>query len=321
MIHTSLSAQMRMITESFNTLEINTNLVMQYFFWHGMNEPMQQQFIHITNNSKPDFAQIQNHMFEAAERYLALKKTKSSKETTWVSAATVNTEGKKLNPKPRYCNWCTGKGTTVGTHSSFDCKKYPTSEEKISRLNALHGCSKCGNFQHVTDDCKFKFKQNCAHCNESHFRYLCPTMKKNEFKGKSFNKNFSKKENKKTEKDSADVQTGSVFIGKVNIQHYGEDAVIPTFTINYAPGQVLRGMRDSGCQPNLITQKCAEKLKLKNISDEFPLSINGFNSSIKRGVKIVELKINSNEPPIKTICMCAIYQCKIEIAWTDGDSP
>ena len=60
----------RMISESFTSLEINTDVVLQYFYWHAMNDKMQQQFVHITTTSKPNLEQIKEHTFEAAERYV-----------------------------------------------------------------------------------------------------------------------------------------------------------------------------------------------------------------------------------------------------------
>ena len=48
-----------------------------------MNEDLQRHFIHITNCNKPDLAQIDEHMFEAAERYMShCKKIKNLKQST-----------------------------------------------------------------------------------------------------------------------------------------------------------------------------------------------------------------------------------------------
>ena len=56
-----------------------------------MNDKMQQQFVHITNTSKPNLEQIKEHTFEAAERYITQsKKGRSIKDATLVSAVAVN---------------------------------------------------------------------------------------------------------------------------------------------------------------------------------------------------------------------------------------
>ena len=78
------------------------------------------------------------------------------------------------------------------------------------------------------------------------------------------------------------------------------------FTPQHSSGHLLRRLRDSGCQPNLITHSCADKLKLKTVSSKFLLNINGFNASIKHDVKIVELKIDPKKPQIKAICVPSI---------------
>ena len=42
-------SKMRVISDSFKNLKISTDLVLQYFFWHGMNPRMQEIFIQATN--------------------------------------------------------------------------------------------------------------------------------------------------------------------------------------------------------------------------------------------------------------------------------
>ena len=301
-------SNMRMLTESFDTLNINTDIVLQYFFWNAMNEEMQQLFIGISNASKPDLSQMKQYTFDVAERYLlSPRRSKSVKESTQVSAASVNYHKESsVKPKRKYCSLCTGKGAAIESHNSYECKKFVTAEEKLDRLKHLNGCLKCGNLSHVAKDCRFQFKHKCARCNCYHFTYLCKdTVKSNENKKEHIvNKKVEQKGNKfKTE---TSIQSGSVFIAKIDVQHYGEDSIIPTFSVKYSRKHTIRCMRDSGCQPNLITFDCAKKLNLKSISDQFPLNINGFNQSTKHNVKVVELKLNPKFPPIKTICVPTI---------------
>ena len=56
----------------------------------------------------------------------------------------------------------------------------------------------------------------------------------------------------------------------------------------------------------MVTKKCAEKLKLKIISDKFPLNINGFNKSIRHNVTIVEVQLDPNCAPVKALCVPSI---------------
>ena len=93
------------ISESFATLEIDSDMILQFFFWSRMNETMQNQFIQMTNNNKQTLKQIQTHMFDATERYLTSSrknvkckelvtsnapKFEIRRESTTVSAAAVN---------------------------------------------------------------------------------------------------------------------------------------------------------------------------------------------------------------------------------------
>ena len=57
------------ISESCESLKIDIDAMQRYFFWHTMNESLQQNFIHITNETKPTLEKIRTHIFEAPERY------------------------------------------------------------------------------------------------------------------------------------------------------------------------------------------------------------------------------------------------------------
>ena len=298
-------SKMRMITESFLALNVDANIVLQYFFWNGMNEDMQHQFIHITNTNRPNLEEIKKFTFEAAERYTSLKKIKGNRDTALVSAATVNRGRNELHTQSSFCNWCTGAaGPKVYSHKSRECRKYSTAREKRALLANQNGCFKCGNFKHQTKNCDVNFRQKCTQCQKYHYQYLCLNTGKTDGSSQDDKKKIV--ESNEKSKDSTKVQSGSVFIGKVNIEQYGEDAIIPTFSVECANKHVIKCMRDSGCQPNLITQKCAKKLKLKIISDEFPLNINGFNQSVKHIVKVVEIELNPHCPPVRALCVPTI---------------
>ena len=207
-------SQMQMISESFETLQFSTDTVLQYFFWNVTNATSQQQFINITNTSKPYYQQIKEFTFDAAERYMRTRKTKSNRDSAWVFAATVNPGSTDTKPKNIYCTWCTGKGVTSNSHSSSECRKYSTAEEKQTRLKSLNGCIKCGNLQHTTKDCEFNFKRKCPQCNQLHFGNLCTHKNKNEGAKKEFSKKMSSKEKTEPVKESSSVKSGSVYMVK-----------------------------------------------------------------------------------------------------------
>ena len=75
------------------------------------------------------------------------------------------------------------------------------------------------------------------------------------------------------------LQNGSVYFGEISIDQFGENAILPTFSKRFPDNSVIRGMRDSGCQTNFITQEAADRLKLKVIDSNFPLPVHGFNAS------------------------------------------
>ena len=64
---------MRAILSSFNTLSIKVEDVLTYFIWNGMSEAFQNQFIQIVNSNTPNLDQIENNLFEAAERFIRLR--------------------------------------------------------------------------------------------------------------------------------------------------------------------------------------------------------------------------------------------------------
>ena len=88
-------AKMRQISESFETLKIDSNHILQYFFWFGMNEALQKQFIYITNENKPNLDQLNTHIFSAVDRYISLSKSAKSEKTTRAYAAAVEKHDQK----------------------------------------------------------------------------------------------------------------------------------------------------------------------------------------------------------------------------------
>ena len=301
-------SKMRKTAESVSSLKIDMKDVMQYFFWSGMDEKLQKQFIYMTNTNKPSFDQIEKNMFEAADRYLSLKKTSSSSESDGESvgaAAAAVARPRQDSERKKFCSLCTGKGDKVMTHNAYECKKYPNLEDKQSRINSLNGCLRCGNMTHQTDTCRFKFNKRCFFCKNFHFSYLCDEGKKDEKSSNVKEVKQVKSKNKSDKKSNAkenSVQSGSVFIGKVSIGDYGLDSVIPTFTAKTKNNSEIRCMRDSGCQPNMITQTCVKKLKLKT-SNDFVLNVNGVNGTSSKNVKIAEVPLDSNPTPIRAICV------------------
>ena len=57
-------SEVRIIRDTFQTLNIDINTVLQFFIWRGMPEALRSEFIHITNNCKPNLRQIEDSILK-----------------------------------------------------------------------------------------------------------------------------------------------------------------------------------------------------------------------------------------------------------------
>ena len=57
------------------------------------------------------------------------------------------------------------------SHTIKECKPYSSPEDKVSRLESINGCLRCGYADHRKCNCKFRFTQKCT-CNYYHFAFL-----------------------------------------------------------------------------------------------------------------------------------------------------
>lgn len=309
----------RQLNESFTTLNITTAEVLQYFIWKSLNPEMKSCFIAITNNNKPSLTEINEHIFTATERYMHIKKSNSNvnrnstehytKSVTLeqsVGATSVakssNSYGRNSTLKTKYCTLCSSKDKKDETHGTFHCKKYPSAQDKLNRLKAIDGCCKCASLSHITSQCRFRFTKPCS-CSQYHFTYLCLKDDLSSNKQASKSVKHSKGVNNAIGNKGSNVSSAGIFIGKTTVCQYGEETILPTFSRRLTDGSVVRGLKDSGCQPTFITYKAAKRLKLKTLEKEFPLSVNGFNSTENIYTKVVELPFSPDQPPIRAICI------------------
>ena len=79
-------------------------------------------------------------------------------------------------------------------HPIYRCPTYADPPSKISKLNEMTGCTKCGQVNHVADKCKFRFQRRCS-CGSWHFCFLCPKFRSDE--------NVSKAEKAKVKQSEA----------------------------------------------------------------------------------------------------------------------
>ena len=121
----------RLIKETFDTLNITKDEILQFHIWSGMNAEMQTHLINITNCNKPNLGEIEDNIFWATERYLAAAKTnksypensyQSNIDATHANAAAVKNVG---GGKVTFCSLCSTPETRENSHYTSNCPKYP----------------------------------------------------------------------------------------------------------------------------------------------------------------------------------------------------
>ena len=173
-------SEMRIIIDTFATLEIDINTVIQFFVWNGLNDQFKSIFTNITNE--------QNLIYKPSEiiclrpqRYLnTLKPIHIGQFDTKVENLALdlkyNSSYEKSSPTSRKFPpgfLCKADGKSSIEHPLFKCEVYGTNKTKLNKLRSIKGCLKCGNSNHETRECRYNFRRKCRNCNKYHFDYLC----------------------------------------------------------------------------------------------------------------------------------------------------
>ena len=277
-------SKVKMLAESVNSLNIQSEDFLQYFAWQGLNQDFKLQLVQITTKNRPSFKEIMDNFFSANEWYANDKKFKSVKQlhkdnehSTSSLAADVNPKGKFSGQK---CNLCVD-GNNTDYHPIFRCSHYQTSADKLERIKNLKGCVKCASLGHDVNQCKFRFKRKCVHCRKWHFDFLCPTFS---------NSNASKKRGEGNSVVKTETNSGVVVLPCLS-----NDAVLPTFSFTIGEnGKMLRGLKDTGSQSSFIAEKVVKELELQVIKEDVKLVVNGFNGPQNYSSKIVRFPIAFN---------------------------
>ena len=287
-----LVSEMRQIEEGFRRLNIDVNLVLQFFYWRAMPESVKTQLVSITNTSKPDLSQIKQNVFQAIERDESLKQVnqcenslrKNMSLTKSVKRKQINNFAINVNNESNLCTLCNEN------HKYFKCEKYRTPKEKVKRLTELKGCIKCGYINHKSSDCKLS-NLICKICSGNHFPCLC------------IGEDGSKSESK-PKKRYCETKTNIVWSSYID--EIAEGLSLPTFT-GQINGKLVRIMRDSGAQTTLVSQKLVNLNKFKVIKNEVCITINGFNCSKNYVTKLVEIPVlmdsSSNYVMLQALCV------------------
>lgn len=121
-------SEVRVIINNFKDLNIDIDMVLQYFIWTSLPKDYQVQYLHITNNNKPNLDQIIEHIFEVTERVDTTSQNKHVVESTSL-AANINVGRPKFENKFKPCDLC-----KKDDHPIYKCKTFDTPALKIKKI-------------------------------------------------------------------------------------------------------------------------------------------------------------------------------------------
>ena len=295
-------SDMKILIQSYRSLKIESDIVLQYFFWKAMPERLKSQFVNITNCTKPSLAQIEENIFEAIDRWRAVRNADRMSGVTFkpdvVSsfAAKVNYGESKATPKKyKPCILCSTSDHPAD-HSISRCDNYKLPSQKVDKLKSLNYCIKCATSSHNSNDCRFKFFNNCINCGGKHFVFLCTT-----------NKNVGKTRNSDRGSSRVVVNNSTATLSHDSFAAISSNlSILPTFSANFcASGRGIRILKDSGAQASFIKNSVAVRENMEVSKDNIMINVNGFNSAVKYETRIVnfELKIGNLKHRIEAICV------------------
>lgn len=303
------------IVHAIERSNIDINYVLQYFLWKSLctNSTMENIFINITNNPYPDFNTLKDKrdiamcLYEKQQKKFEKRRTdkdkynksniKQSTKSNQIaeSSLAANVPSAKSNSKSKNdsadkkgktnVTWCIlCKGTTkTNTHKIYRCPNYITSQQKIARLNEIKCCTKCSYSTHTADKCKFVFHNKCSHCSGDHYSWLChvnENAKTAEISDEGIDESdnecdeFDNLSSYVSESEEEVVNMCSVVANNICLP---SNAILPTFQ-GKVNGIACRGLKDSGCQMNFISERMVKEAKLK-LGQKVELTVSGFNSS------------------------------------------
>ena len=309
-------SEMRLIKGLFDTLEIDVEMIMQFFFWTSLSSGLQTQLIAICNSNKPSLEQILENIFKAIDRNNELSnkpKSRSPDEHDKFSninsfAANVASSSKSNSSYKSFCSCCSEKDKRVTSHSTRNCDKYPNPRNKIDRLNDLNACTKCGFVNHSTAQCTFKFSKTCFDCGENHMTFLCINPKN------SNNQPSTSRSPKTNDKSKIKSVASNIVWNEAAFQSVvGSESILPTFSC-FTSGVKFRSLKDSGSQSNFIDECLATRLRLPTVLNDLEITVNGFNGSRKYLTRQVSIDIGIGDAThnINAVCVPQI-RTKLEL--------
>ena len=325
----------RVLVDQAKTLNIDSNIFMQYYLWTSLPDKFKTIYMNITNKSNPSLDEIIANAFIVHNRIKETSVHKNSgasgfmsgvREETITMATSVdsNKPFKKIKP----CQLCNADGgSDEFEHKIQDCQKYGTPQSKLNKIQQLGGCSRCALLNHEVSSCRYKFFGKCSNCNAFHQYFLCVPKSSEKIKTKNYELNVKSNKNKNnfkttsfkinsnanTEELEGNANAVSVSVMTSNVNN---DIVVPTFTMHLPKNKGFvdaRVMYDPASQVSFITENVAHQIKHKVIRNNVNVNITGFNSVKTIKTKIIELtvKLNNKSKTFEAIVVPTI-KSKIE---------
>ena len=272
--------EMKTISTSFDHLKIDTETILQYFFWEGLNDKFKDQFIQITNKGHPTLKEMKDNRYNRVVNKTNEYKRKNNdnksmheKSSTSKSlagyATNVNISEKASSGKTfKLCSLCMKDGKKDVQHSLNACDVYKDAEAKVRKINDCNGCSRCGFLNHSIQNCKFRFNYKCFNCQAWHYSFLCTNKKpSNEsspgVKTKKENSDSKKKDSNAKKSDSNDTSTTASTITVVEVKACKtEKSYLPTFSCDLN-NKMARILLDTGCEASFITREMLANYQFK----------------------------------------------------------
>ena len=290
--------------DAFDCLKIDIETIKRYFLWRSFNDSVRREFTVVCGEHCPTFAKLEKHKFEVAARYKDLQAKFNNKQNK-VNQSSPRKESKEtsslaVNVTPRektyLCHLCKDIAGATSNHFIGKCERFSTNPEKLDRLKQIKSCSKCA-FGHKTEKCKFKFKQNCRHCEQPHYSFLCPNfesvnLETSPVNSQSRSDNASAHSDESGNSDDESGEAANICFTDVYQASARSNNILPTFstTINNFKA---RGLRDTGSQQNYISKALVEKCNLQ-FKDNIKIVVNGLNTSRGYNTKTVILPLTLN---------------------------
>lgn len=299
--------KMKTIKNTFSTLNISTDDVLQYFFWVAMNDKFQSQLTAITNKNRPSLKELEDNVFEATERYVALlnrqteKKKPSNPKGIESSSLAVNANPENVSNSSfvnsKNCILCKSDASNA-CHPIFKCKVYVSPEAKLQKLESIGACSNCGN-SHKTKECRYRFLRRCSKCSKWHFNFLCNAQNP----ASSTKKVFPKA--KEVPKPVISSEFACTEVESLHLEYSCEACILPTFSTLTNNNVLMRCLKDTGSQLNFVDSEFARQNQFEIVKSNFSITVKGINSTRKLVTEIVRVPMHNGEKEhiLEAVCI------------------